>query len=262
MYSYQYILSDFRELFIEGSISRFGYGIFYYHEVREYLERVKLICVKRFHVFEVCPADHYEGEGCKMCKYEEEYIKKVTIKHNGEFCYSFVAMMDKTSPIDIWCYDHGIFRMTPRDHLNGKICPKCSPKSNKTEAKLEKYLNEIQCIENIEREYKPEWCSTVYSTILSSGDKSNGKYQYRYDFLVKFSDGQKLIIELDGPQHFKDSERFGTKAIFVQLRDKYKEMMARKNGLKVIRCKQEDVWNDKNDWEGKLWTKIIRFMEN
>ena len=62
---------------------------------------------------------------------------------------------------------------------------------------------------------------------------------------------KQLIIELDGRQHY-DQVWNWKDPLEQQIRDKYKEFKAKKKEIPLIRCIQEDVWMDRNDWQIKL----------
>ena len=79
--------------------------------------------------------------------------------------------------------------------------------------------------------------------------------QTHFDFLLTFSDGFGVLLELDGAQHFWIAKRYYTDS--GAARDLQKETWALQHGLCVIRVLQEDVWNDRHDWQG--W--IRRSME-
>ena len=70
-------------------------------------------------------------------------------------------------------------------------------------------------------------------------DKNN-RYM-PYDFVIE---EYKVIIELDGIQHFKQVSNWDSPEE-TQLRDKYKMEKANANGYSVIRILQDDVYNDK-----------------
>lgn len=111
-------------------------------------------------------------------------------------------------------------------------------------------------IKKVKREYKPKWCSTKFRT----NNKINGKYQYRFDFLVIFDNGKELIIELDGRQHYEQVSNWNN-PFLIQIRDKYKEFKASKNNIPLIRCFQEDVYSDKNKWKTKLKKQLKRYSD-
>jgi very-short-patch-repair endonuclease len=128
------------------------------------------------------------------------------------------------------------------DSINsGRWCPYCR---HKTEAKFEFWIIEIF---EIQRQPKFDWCKNSLT-----------KRYFPFDFCIE---SLKIIIEIDGPQHFiqvsnwKSPER-------TQLRDRYKELCANKNGYTVIRLLQEDVYKDKNDWENVLLSSINRVRDS
>ena len=140
-------------------------------------------------------------------------------------------------------------------YRNNQWCPHCK---NKTELKLYKWLLKHDKIKNVKREFDPKWCSTQYRHMNKKKELKNGKYQYRFDFLITFNNNQKLIIELDGRQHFEQVRNWKT-PLEHQIRDKYKEFKANKHNIPLMRCIQEDVYMDKNKWEVKLKTQLQKY---
>lgn len=114
----------------------------------------------------------------------------------------------------------------------------CSCTVNKTETKLYNYLllkyNNIV----INKQQKFAWCVSV--NILS------------FDFCIE---EYKLIIELDGVQHFEQVSNWKSPE-YTQQRDKHKMICANNNGYSVIRLLQTDVWYGKGNWERKLCDAI------
>ena len=94
----------------------------------------------------------------------------------------------------------------------------------------------------VTRQYKPEWCKD-----------QEKKSQLSFDFLIN---SIKLIIELDGDQHFIDIPNWKSIANNVRHRDLYKMDKAINNGFHIIRLKQDDIWNDKYDWKKELFKSI------
>ena len=83
------------------------------------------------------PHDHLSGNGCPKCKGKKiwdtrgrltvnevkEKFKKV---HGDEYDYSLFTEYKKNSiPIQVICKKHGVFTVTPNNHLNGRGCPLC-----------------------------------------------------------------------------------------------------------------------------------------
>ncbi|SIP85823.1 Restriction endonuclease [Pacmanvirus A23] len=115
-------------------------------------------------------------------------------------------------------------------HINnmGVWCP-CI--HNKTEAKLYEFLKRNNY--NVTRQPKFSWCKNDATGRLLP-----------YDFLVEEF---KLIIELDGGQHFKQVMDWKSPEE-QQKRDLYKMKCANEREYTVIRILQNDVWLDKNNW--------------
>jgi len=108
---------------------------------------------------------------------------------------------------------------------NGKWCPLCV---NKTEQILFEKLKNIY--NSIIYQYRVEWCKN--------------KTYLPYDFCIP---EYKIIIELDGPQHFRQIMNWKSPEEQHSI-DKFKEECANNNGYSVIRLLQEDVMNDTYDW--------------
>lgn len=57
----------------------------------------------------------------------------------------------------------------------------------------------------------------------------------------------KIIIELDGEQHFKQVGKWQSPELRQEC-DRYKMEMANENGFSVIRISQHDIYHNKIDW--------------
>jgi len=122
---------------------------------------------------------------------------------------------------------------------NGDGCPMCK---NKTEKKFYDYIkilyNKIIC------QFKPEW---------SRNPKTN--YYLTFDFCLEEF---KLIIEIDGRQHFIQVSNWETPKE-TQSRDKLKINMALSNGYSIIRILQKDISIDKYNWKDEIKTVIKKY---
>jgi very-short-patch-repair endonuclease len=118
----------------------------------------------------------------------------------------------------------------------GRGCPICK---NKTEKKLFEFLKNNY--KNVHKHVNYSWCKNIKTD-----------YYLPFDFEID----KKIIIELDGVQHYKEVKYFRENLDFIQNRDMYKMEQAINNGMHVIRILQEDVWNDKNNWKEKLIQEI------
>ena len=126
-------------------------------------------------------------------------------------------------------------------------CPKCI---NKTESKVLKFLKKINI--DHKHQFKPIWCK----------NKETNNY-LRFDICIE---DIKLIIEIDGEQHFTSNNKFNNydeKKLQKQRNtDIYKMKCAEENGYHILRLYQPDVWNDKINWKKKIKKFIKNIKEN
>lgn len=116
----------------------------------------------------------------------------------------------------------------------GSWCPKCR---YKTEKKVLKFLEEH--FSSVFYQLRVNWCRS----------EKTGKF-LPFDFCIG-----KTIIELDGPQHFRQVSNWQPPEI-TQASDRYKEEKAKENGYRVVRLVQEDIWKDSFDWKGFLMKEL------
>jgi very-short-patch-repair endonuclease len=126
------------------------------------------------------------------------------------------------------------------DQISGKKtwCPICV---NKTEKKIYEQL--LKIYPSIVSQFRSDWCKNIIS-----------KRNLPFDFVIE---EQKIIIELDGAQHFVQVMNWKTPEENLN-NDQYKQKCANENGYSVIRIIQEDVWNDAYDWLNELTQNIIK----
>lgn len=110
----------------------------------------------------------------------------------------------------------------PNSILRGEWCRFCK---NKTEKQLFNYLKSLY--PSTICEFRDKWCNRL-----------------RYDFMIP---ELKLIIELDGEQHFEQIMNWNSPDIQLA-NDVYKTKLANENGYKIIRLLQLEVFNEKDEW--------------
>lgn len=210
--------------------------------------RVPIKCNECDYLFNQTPNDHLAGKGCKKCTgtlqlTQEQFIQRAKKMHPNMYDYSNVEYVNTTTKVIIGCKKcKQDFKQRPNNHIHqGNGCPECI---NKTELKFFEWFKS-KFNYKIKRHYKPKWCR----------NKENGRI-FEFDFVIK---KLKLIIEIDGRQHFEDTLNWETKE-FNQKRDKYKMKKALKKGYSVIRIFQEDVYYDKYKWKKDI-SKYIKLYE-
>jgi very-short-patch-repair endonuclease len=83
------------------------------------------------------------------------------------------------------------------------------------------------------------------------------KNKLYFDFVIE---ELKLIIEIDGEQHFRQISNWCHPEITFE-RDNYKMNKALKNGYTIIRILQEDIWFDRNDWRENIKKYLKLYSE-
>lgn len=172
-----------------------------------------------------------EDKKCKIC------LKKTFASHPKAI---FWSSKNKVQPNEVsigrsqekYWFDcpecNNDFEMSPC-HIssNNHWCPYCK---NKTELKL---FNELKKhYENIETQFYTQWCKNYRNLPLP------------FDFVLE---EYKIIIELDGDQHFVQISKWSPPEE-QQARDLYKMKCANDNGYSIIRISQNDVFNDRIEW--------------
>ena len=186
----------------------------------------------------IIPSRHlcYDNE-CKLC-FDNSFASHEKSKYWSSKNKLIPRQVFKGSEMKFWfdcikCnnpFDKVIYSITSK---NPSWCPHCS---NKTETIIYDEIKQIYA--NIVRQYKVEWCKNI--TYLP------------FDFCIEEN---KIIIELDGRQHFEQVSNWSSPEKNLE-NDKYKEKCANENGYSVIRLLQEDVFNDKYDWKTELVNNI------
>jgi len=180
--------------------------------------------------------------GCPKCSNNIkldilEFIEKANKIHGNKYDYSRVIYVNNYTNVIIICKKHEEFIQLPFVHLSNHGCPSCI---NKTEYKFYKKMCEYYPI--IKRQFKIEWCKN--------------KLYLPYDFVIE---EKKIIIEIDGPQHFKQISNWTSPEIQIE-KDKYKIKCANENGYSIIRLLQEDILKDNYDWLSDIQESISKII--
>lgn len=208
-----------------------------------------LIRCSKHGVFRQTPCSHLGGKGCWDCASEyksiqsrsnsEEFIQKAINIHNILYEYTKVVYTGCNVEVSIYCTQcNQYFLQTPTKHLSGHGCIHCV---NKTESLVCSQLKMTYVsITNDSKSVRFAWCKT-----------SNDNY-LPFDMVIL---EYKIIIEVDGPQHFRQVRDWKSPS-YQQQNDKYKMKCANDNGYSVIRIIQEDIYNDTYDWLRELKDSI------
>jgi very-short-patch-repair endonuclease/DNA-directed RNA polymerase subunit RPC12/RpoP len=138
------------------------------------------------------------------------------------------------------CDDCGtVFKSILYNISRGHWCPTCK---HKTEKLVYKWLSKEEYNVNSQPTYK--WCI----------NEETGRYlKFDYSF-----DDIKVILEIDGSQHFRDIAKWDYHTLDERIdRDHLKMKLALEEGYTIIRILQEEILYDKIDWK-KILRKAIK----
>lgn len=198
--------------------------------------KVCIICLKHGEFWQT-PNNHLNKHGCPKCKCEKvgkislekcrnKFTEEASLKHQNIYDYSLVEYRGNENKVDIICKKHGIFSITPHNHLRGHGCPLCSKSLG------ENRIADILTKHNIiyEREKKFDWL--IY--------KSNLRLDF---YLPKYNIG----IEYQGRGHYEpvnwckhDDEWANRNLMLVKDRDSIKKSLCDSNGVKLFYIKYDE----------------------
>jgi very-short-patch-repair endonuclease len=211
--------------------------------------KFKFNCDKCFHNFEMnlkcitvkgqwCPyCSHQklcENKECKMC-WDNSFASVERSKYLYDKLINPRKLFKSTNKkFDFICDDCNKTFPCQLSHITKGVW--CSFCVNKTEKILFDKL--IEKYNNLKRQFKVEWCKNIN--------------YLPFDFVIE---ERKIIIELDGKQHFEQIPNWLCPKKTREI-DNYKIKCANENGFSIIRILQNDVYKNKYDWLNELCENI------
>ena len=217
--------------------------------------------------------NHITSKDCRWCPYCCVPSKKFCTDKKCLSCYEkTMANYKRTTPkgkLKIECWDNDkngnikpedIFMSTCKKYwfkcdscenkfniagnslVRGNWCPHCH---NKTEGLFKNWFEKNYQLFDLTYQAKYKWCISPYTN----------KY-LPFDFSIE---EYKLIIEIDGRQHFQQVSNWKPPEEIFKI-DTYKIQQAINNGFTIIRIFQEDIYNNLNNWDIKL-KKVIKLYD-
>jgi hypothetical protein len=147
----------------------------YDYSLMEYVgtdDKIKIVCPNHGE-FQQSPHHHLTGAGCQKCgnvykKTTEEFIIESKNIHKEKYDYSLCDYKNNRTKVKLICKHHGIFLVTPNDHLSKKVgCRKCLS-----------YLND--------------------EFIIEANKKHNNRYDYSLINIINNRSKIKIICPLHG----------------------------------------------------------------
>ena len=230
-------LTDFLTYATETHGNKYDYSKTVYKTSKE---KVIIIC-KEHGEFQQTPQAHKNGQGCPECSVynrivdTEIFIRESKEKHGDTYDYSETIYTKNKEKLNIICPYHGIFEQEASSHKNGHGCPLCI---NKTETLVYTFIKQY---ESIILQFKANWCKNIRNL--------------PFDLCIE---RLKIIIEIDGPQHFQTHTYFHqyTPYDVQHERDLFKQKCAIENGYSIIRMVQDEIFNNRFNWQKILMLQI------
>ena len=168
-----------------------------------------------------------DNEKCKDCFYKSCASNENMVKIWGNKLNPRNIFLKSNVKINWKCLKcNNNYNQTPSNKSNGRGCPNCK---NKTEKIVIEFLQNKNI--NIKHQFQLNYDTKKYDILC-------------LDY--------NIIIEIDGGQHFKDMKFFKSTVKENQENDKNKMVKAMEQGYSFIRIFQEDIWNDKIDWQNLI----------
>lgn len=221
------------------------HGDEYDYSMVNFISKKKPVTLKcsRNHTFEQIPELHLKGNNCRQCAVNnysnEEFIQKSKEIFGDTFDYSKCNYINAFKKVILICNkDKHEFEVNPNRHYTNLGCPLCN---QTTEGKVEKELRKLY-----NDDLKLQFLIKNINEIKT----------YPFDFLIE---KYKVIVELDGKQHFETVPFFQQPVEERQKIDFTKMYWAFQEGYTVLRIYQPDVYLDNFDWVGNLLDKIKKY---
>lgn len=210
------------------------HGCKYNYDLCEYINGKSMVEIKcNIHgSFTQKAESHLRGVGCPKCNPSNKLTLTDFIKRGNEVHHNiYIYIYDKSHYINnktkivINCPEHGYFKQTPCDHLNGHGCSICS------ESSIEKEVNHLLIKNNI---------------LFTRQKRFNWLGAQSIDFYIE---NENIAIECQGIQHFKPVDYFGGIDEYKKIkeRDKRKLKLCNENNIKLYYINYFDNIKDKID---------------
>ena len=201
-------------------------------------QKINIIC-REHGKFLQTPSNHMMGKGCPKCNQiiqndlkrsnTHEFINKSKFIHGDIYEYDKVHYYKSSFKVDIYCKKHGIFKITPNNHLKGHGCPKCISISSKPEIELQNFIKSIgyNILTNVRDIISPNELD-IFIPFLNKAIEFNGMY-WHYS-KIYFIPGDHAI----------------------------KSNMCRQKGIKLLHLR-EDLWKKDKEKMKKVIEKFLYY---
>jgi len=221
------------------------------------------------------PNNHINGQGCKLCKIQENkklkkekqikkqkekqlktnhrpqkntetFVNEAKKKFGDKYDYSNSKYISSQTPVEIICKKHGVFYKRPWRHVNGEECPCCN-KENKAREKYNEHINKAKQIHNNKYDYSKTQFDTINEKVII-GCPKHGDFKQSFTSHLNGCGCPKCAIETRNDSQRATKEIFEKRAkeIYGDLYDYSDvEYINRNTRVKII-CHKTDSNNNEH----------------
>ena len=218
-------------------------------EYKSATEKVIIICPIHGEFLQA-PTNHIRKKnGCPKCQADkcrstkEQFIEKAKSVHGDKYDYSKVNYINSHTNIAITCPIHGDFEQTPKSHLLGCGCKKCSGKEQHT---TEEFIQLSNKVHNNKYDYSKSNYISGRTRVLI-GCPIHGMFQQLAYSHLQGEGCQKCARELTRMKQLKTTDTFIKEAIAVH-GDTYDYSLVNYTGKDVpveIVCRQHGIFKQR-----------------
>jgi very-short-patch-repair endonuclease len=226
-----------RESFIKRSKEIYG-DVYDYTNVKYVACNIPVLIGYNNILYLQKPQNHLNGhrpenKPLSVRKTTGKFVCESNLIHDYVYMYDKVEYKRNNLKVTIICPTHGDFEQTPRSHLGGSGCPKCSWSIG------EKYISRFLERYNISyyTQHKFEDCVNILPL--------------PFDFYIP---SMGMCIEFDGIQHFQPITFFGGQDRYVKLKknDSIKNEYCEDNYINLLRIRYDEV----DEIDSILWNAL------
>lgn len=219
---------------------------------------IKVICKKcgRVHHPIASSLRNMDAYSCYWCELghvrtTRDFIEKSKKVHGDNFSYEYTEYKHNKTKVGVYCKRCNELQWVyPSGHLSGADCNNCA-----TISRAEKTLEDFLTTNNIEHHSQYTFSDCTYINVL------------RFDSCILNGDKVKLLIEVDGEQHFYpvcfggiSSEEAEENFRLTKLRDEIKDNYCKEKDIPLLRIPYWEFSNIEEILKDYLRTKKSNFL--
>lgn len=248
----------------------------------EYVNNKRKVCIicPEHGEFWQTPREHLSGCGCPKCSREnsgkchslniEDFIRRGSEMHKGQYDYSLVRYKRLKEKVRIICPKHGLFIQEAFSHLSGCGCPICGHSSSRREAEIAEYIKQLIGGDNVTTRdrsvippkeidiYVPEFKIGVeYNGLVWHSERFNKDKHYHIDKLNACNKKGIKLIQIFEDEYTNHKEIVNSKLNHILGQDNnLPKIYARRCSIREISYKESANFLEQNHIQGKTVASV------